>query len=155
MARQADTHTRERTLQNGGHETLRGHEVARRAVGYIRVSTEMQATEGLSLEAQQAAIERYCATQGLRLVRLCQDVLSGAKDQRPGLQEALDCLQRQADVLVVLKFDRLSRSIRHFCEIYERHFESGGLGGHPKTGQLWTPENRPVRRQDRTGFCLA
>jgi DNA invertase Pin-like site-specific DNA recombinase len=85
----------------------------------------MQATEGLSLEAQQAAIERYCAAQGLRLVRLCQDVLSGARDQRPGLQEALDCLQRNADVLVVLKFDRLSRSIRHFCEIYERHFESG------------------------------
>jgi DNA invertase Pin-like site-specific DNA recombinase len=85
----------------------------------------MQATEGLSLEAQQAAIERFCAAQGFKLVRLCQDVLSGAKDQRPGLQDALGCLQRNADVLVVLKFDRLSRSIRHFCEIYERYFESG------------------------------
>lgn len=30
------------------------------AVGYIRVSTDMQAAEGLSLEAQQAAIERFC-----------------------------------------------------------------------------------------------
>jgi hypothetical protein len=52
MARQADTHTQERTLQSTGKETLRGHEVARRAVGYIRVSTDMQATEGLSLDAQ-------------------------------------------------------------------------------------------------------
>jgi DNA invertase Pin-like site-specific DNA recombinase len=85
----------------------------------------MQAAEGLSLEAQQAAIERFCEAQGLRLVRLCRDVVSGAKDQRPGLQEALDCLQRGAEVLVVLKFDRLSRSIRHFCELYERYFQSG------------------------------
>ena len=125
MARRANTYTQERTLQNTGKETLRSNEVSRRAVGYIRVSTDMQATEGLSLEAQQAAIERYCEMQGFRLVRLCKDVISGAKDQRPGLQEALDCLQRNADVLVVLKFDRLSRSIRHFCEIYERYFESG------------------------------
>jgi DNA invertase Pin-like site-specific DNA recombinase len=125
MARHADPPTQERTLQSTGKETLQGHEVLRRAVGYIRVSTDMQATEGLSLEAQQAAIERFCAAQGFKLVRLCQDVISGAKDQRPGLQEALGCLQRNADVLVVLKFDRLSRSIRHFCEIYERYFESG------------------------------
>jgi DNA invertase Pin-like site-specific DNA recombinase len=72
----------------------------------------MQATEGLSLEAQQAAIERYCEVQGFRLVRLCKDVTSGAKDQRPGLQEALDCLQRNADVLVVLKLiDQAAASV--------------------------------------------
>lgn len=28
-------------------------------------------------------------------------------------------------MLVVLKFDRLSRSIRHFCELYETYFRSG------------------------------
>lgn len=38
----------------------------RKAVGYIRVSTDMQAAEGLSLEAQQAAIESYCALQASR-----------------------------------------------------------------------------------------
>ncbi|MFO0576134.1 MAG: recombinase family protein [Polyangia bacterium] len=97
----------------------------RRAVGYIRVSTDMQAADGLSLEAQQAAIEQYCAIHGYRLARVCRDVLSGARDQRPGLQEALDSLERDADVLVVLKFDRLSRSIRHFCELYERYFKDG------------------------------
>ena len=40
-----------------------GQGTSRRAVGYIRVSTDMQATEGLSLEAQQSAIEGYCAIQ--------------------------------------------------------------------------------------------
>lgn len=97
----------------------------RRAIGYIRVSTDMQANEGISLEAQQAAIEQYCSMQGFRLVKICKDVLSGGKDQRPGLQDALTSLERGGDVLVVLKFDRLSRSIRHFCELYERYFKDG------------------------------
>ena len=97
----------------------------RRAIGYIRVSTDMQANEGLSLSAQQAAIEQYCALHELRLVKVCKDVISGGKDQRPGLQDALTSLERGADVLVVLKFDRLSRAIRHFCELYERYFKDG------------------------------
>jgi DNA invertase Pin-like site-specific DNA recombinase len=98
---------------------------SRRAVGYIRVSTDMQANEGISLEAQQSAIEQYCALHGLRLVKTCKDVMSGGKDQRPGLQDALSSLERGADVLVVVKFDRLSRSIRHFCEMYDRYFKHG------------------------------
>lgn len=97
----------------------------RRAIGYIRVSTDMQANEGLSLAAQQAAIEQYCALHELKLVKVCKDVISGGKDQRPGLQDALTSLERCADVLVVLKFDRLSRSIRHFCELYECYFKDG------------------------------
>ncbi len=62
---------------------------------------------------------------GLKLHSIYRDVISGAKAERPGLQEALDCLQRGVDVLVVLKFDRLSRSIKHFCQLYETYFESG------------------------------
>ena len=107
-----------RDITNG-----RGHE--RKAVGYIRVSTDMQAADGLSLDAQTAAIAQSCTMQGLRLVRICRDVISGAKSERQGLDEALGSLQRVVDVLVVLKFDRLSRSIRHFCELYERYSKSG------------------------------
>lgn len=73
--------------------------------------------EGLSLSAQQAAIEGYCALHGIKLVQVCMDVISGARDQRPGLQEALDTLQRSADVVIVLKLDRLSRSSERFCEL--------------------------------------
>jgi DNA invertase Pin-like site-specific DNA recombinase len=97
----------------------------KRAVGYVRVSTDMQAADGLSLDAQQAAIEQYCLAQGYQLTGIYKDVLSGAKDQRPGLKEALGCLEKGVDILVVLKFDRLSRSIKHFCELYERYFKTG------------------------------
>ena len=127
MATARNTHTTKRTLsdvpETGG--TSNGPNVARRAVGYIRVSTEMQAAEGLSLEAQQAAIECYCSLHGIKLVCVCKDILSGGKDQRPGLQDALNAMQRSADILIVLNFDRVSRSIRHFCELYERNFKTG------------------------------
>ncbi len=105
--------------------TYEGNVSVRRAIGYVRVSTDMQAQEGISLEAQQAAIQQYCSLHGLKLVTICQDVLSGGKDQRPGLQDALRTLEKSGDVLVVLKFDRLSRSIRHFCELYETYFKDG------------------------------
>ncbi|HNN95511.1 MAG TPA: recombinase family protein, partial [Pseudomonadota bacterium] len=92
-----------------GSRTNSGNVAIRRAVGYVRVSTDMQAQEGISLEAQQAAIQQYCSLHGLKLVAVCKDVLSGGKDQRPGLQDALRTLERSGDVLVVLKFDRVSR----------------------------------------------
>ena len=113
------------SAQRAQQKQVGGEPAQRRAVGYVRVSTDMQAIDGLSLEAQQSAIEAYCALHGIQLVRICKDVMSGGKDQRPGLQEALDVLERSADVLVALKFDRISRSIVHFCELYERYFKSG------------------------------
>ena len=94
----------------------------RTAVGYVRVSTDMQANDGLSLDAQRHAIQAYCSAQGLQLFKIYQDVESGGKANRLGLAEALST---KADVVVVLKFDRLSRSIRHFCEMYEQHFADG------------------------------
>jgi DNA invertase Pin-like site-specific DNA recombinase len=96
--------------------------VTRTAIGYVRVSTDMQAADGLSLDAQREAIKAYCKTHGLRLLKICEDVKSGGSADRDGLNEALTS---PADVLVVLKFDRLSRSIKHFCEMYERHFADG------------------------------
>lgn len=96
-------------------------QTTRTAVGYVRVSTSMQSEDGLSLDAQRAAITNYCASNGLRLINIYQDVISGAKSDRKGLTEAL---AQKADVFVVLKFDRLSRSLRHFCQLYEDYFSS-------------------------------
>ncbi len=91
----------------------------RTAVGYVRVSTSMQAEDGLSLDAQRAAIAAYCSNHDLQLIRIYQDVESGAKSDRAGLRDAL---ATKADVFVVLKFDRISRSIKHFCQLYEDYF---------------------------------
>jgi DNA invertase Pin-like site-specific DNA recombinase len=79
----------------------------------------MQAEDGLSLDAQRAAITAYCTAHGFHLIRIYTDVESGAKSDRRGLEAALAA---RADVFVVLKFDRLSRSIKHFCQLYEDYF---------------------------------
>ncbi len=85
----------------------------KQAIGYIRVSTEQQASEGISLEAQRAKIESWCATNGFELVKVFMDAgVSGAlpMDARNGLSDALVAIKKhKAVALVVVKRDRLSR----------------------------------------------
>ena len=59
-----------------------------KAIGYVRVSTEGQATEGVSLEAQRAKIAAWCAVNDYELVAIFEDAgLSGARmDRREGLR---------------------------------------------------------------------
>ena len=60
------------------------------ALIYTRVSTEDQAREGVSLDAQLAECRRYAAQQpGWVLGTEYQDVLSGKRDHRPQYQALL------------------------------------------------------------------
>ena len=73
-------------------------------VGYARVSTVDQ-----NLDLQQDAL------LAAKCERIFTDTASGAKAQRPGLTEALQCC-RPGDTLVVWKLDRLGRSLPHLVE---------------------------------------
>ena len=92
----------------------RSAEFRKSAVGSVRVSTSMQAEDGLSLDAQRAAITAYCNAHELRLLRIYTDVESGAKSDRRGLENALAV---RADVFVVLKFDRLVNILLVFAQM--------------------------------------
>src|SRR6185295_17181680 len=87
-----------------------------KAIGYVRVSTDDQAREGVSLDVQEARIRAYCEAKGWQLVAVVREEGKSAKDlKRPGLQEILRALpkrQRCFDVVVVVKLDRLTRSVR-------------------------------------------
>lgn len=77
-------------------------------IGYARVSTIDQ-----SLDPQKDALtEQGCKT-------VFEDVISGAKAERPGLDEAIAFL-REGDALVVWKLDRLGRSMKHLIETVEQ-----------------------------------
>jgi DNA invertase Pin-like site-specific DNA recombinase len=90
--------------------------VGDRVVGYIRVSTTEQGTNGAGLEAQRAAIEAECDRRAWQLIRIEEDVLSGRTLRRPGLQRGLEaCRSGEADGVVVAKLDRLSRSLVDFA----------------------------------------
>lgn len=84
-----------------------------KAIGYIRVSTNRQADNGYGLEAQTDQITRYCADNGLQLVALIPDVMSGKRsDKLYGRIAAITAIRTgMANVLVVNTLDRSSRSM--------------------------------------------
>jgi len=58
--------------------------------GYVRVSTEQQADEGVSLDAQRTKLHAYAVAMDLDLVDVFEDAGLSAKSlARPGLQAAL------------------------------------------------------------------
>ncbi len=93
------------------------------AIGYIRVSTDGQATDGVSLEAQRNRIGAWCEANGYELAGLYADAgLSGKRaDNRPELARALEHVGRQRGAaLVVYSLSRLSRSVKDTMAIAER-----------------------------------
>ena len=92
----------------------------KQAIGYIRVSTEKQANEGVSLEAQEAKIVTWCKANGYELVKVYVDAgISGKRmDTRKELLAALASLKKGM-ALVSYSLSRLARSTKHLIEISE------------------------------------
>lgn len=76
-------------------------------IGYERVSTSEQSLTPQNDRLKKAGCEK-----------IFSDVVSGAKADRPGLEEALEYL-REGDVLVVVKLDRLGRTLKHLITTIE------------------------------------
>ena len=101
---------------------------ATRTVAYLRVSTDKQADHGVSLDAQRAKVEAYASLYDLELVAVEVDAGASAKSLsgRPALSRALSMLEAgEADALLVVKLDRLTRSVRDLGELVDR-FQAGG-----------------------------
>ena len=81
---------------------------------YIRVSTEDQAREGFSLPEQEKRLRAMCEYKGYEIYDVYQDAGISAKtgNKRPEFERLLqDIKDRKCNTIVVLKLDRLSRSI--------------------------------------------
>jgi DNA invertase Pin-like site-specific DNA recombinase len=92
-----------------------------KAVGYIRVSTERQADQGVSLEAQEAKVRAMATVQSATLVEVVVDGGESAKSlNRPGLQRLLLLVKAgNVDAVIVAKLDRLTRSVKDLCGLLE------------------------------------
>src|SRR5258705_2678070 len=98
-----------------------------RTIAYLRVSTDKQADRGVSLDAQRAKLKTYADLYELDLVGVIVDAGISAKTlDRPGLQRALGMLKAgEAEALLVVKLDRLTRSVRDLGHLVERYFAPG------------------------------
>ncbi len=94
---------------------------ARRTSAYIRVSTEEQATIGVSLDAQEARIAAYAIAMGFNVSDVVQDAGVSAKTlQRPGIGKILnDVRAGKIERVIILKLDRITRSTRDLAELLE------------------------------------
>ena len=90
----------------------------KKAIGYIRVSTEQQADEGVSLAAQRAKIVDWCKYHEYELVKIYEDAGISGKTvtKRPELQAALSSMKKGM-ALVVYSLSRLARSTKNCIEI--------------------------------------
>lgn len=113
----------------------------KKAIGYVRVSTEEQsADDRYGIEVQQQAISTYASSNGYEVVMWLTDTISGVKDHRPELDKILynpDTLPSH-NAVIVFKNDRIARDTKlYFYYFYtlekrnvallstEEHFNEG------------------------------
>lgn len=102
-----------------------------KAIGYVRVSTEEQAREGISLEAQQQMIETYARLKGLELTRVYVDAGVTTKiplERRTGGAEFLSALESGVAV-VAFKLDRMFRNTVE-CLSWIEDWDKRGIAVH-------------------------
>jgi len=86
---------------------------------YTRVSTEDQAKEGFSLDAQLDRLLAYCKARGWDVAdRYVDDGHSGRSVKRPAYQRMMADKDKW-DAILVIKMDRIHRNARNFMEMMD------------------------------------
>ena len=109
------------------------------AAGYVRVSTEEQAREGISLDNQKAKIKAYCELNDFELSEMVSDEGLSAKNlNRPGINKILNMARnKEIDAIVVYKLDRAFRSTIDALEVTSE-LDKWGVGFHSINERLDT-----------------
>lgn len=96
---------------------------------YIRVSTDEQAREGHSIEAQRNVLNAWAVLKGATSVsEFIDDGYSAKNLNRPAIQRLIAaCNQRSLDAVIVWKLDRLTRNLRDLLMLTDDVFRSNGV----------------------------
>ncbi len=94
---------------------------------YVRVSTEEQAKEGISLDAQIERCKAFCKSRDWKVFRIYTDAgFSAGTLQRPALKNLLEDINaKKINILLVYKFDRFSRKLKDLLHLLEEFKEKG------------------------------
>ena len=102
---------------------MRGHRTrvwSMKIALYLRVSTDDQTTDPQKMELQA-----YAAQRGWIVADTFVDTISGSKSTRLALDKMLaQVRQKRYDAVLVVKLDRLARSLSHFAQLvaeFDKH----------------------------------
>lgn len=92
---------------------------------YVRVSTDEQAEHGNSIDVQKDRLIAYCTSQGWNDYKLyIDDGYSGTNIDRPAMSRMIRYIEdKQHDLVLVMKLDRLSRRQKDVLYLLEDVFE--------------------------------
>jgi site-specific DNA recombinase len=85
----------------------------KKAILYIRVSTDEQAERGHSLAYQEEKLTMYCQLKGIEIVKLFKEDYSAKTFERPKIKEMITFLKANknlVDEMLFIKWDRFSRN---------------------------------------------
>jgi site-specific DNA recombinase len=93
----------------------------RKIVGYVRVSTDEQASAGVSLDAQEARLRAYAKAMNLELDEMVLDAGASAKTlRRSGMTRILEGVRGGTiGTVIAIKLDRLTRSTRDLADLLD------------------------------------
>jgi site-specific DNA recombinase len=96
---------------------------------YVRVSTQHQAEEGYSIPQQIERLKKYCEAMGWILVKIyTDDGYSGGSLDRPAMNQMIKEIESgHADIVLVDKLDRLSRSQFDTLYMIQKVFDANGV----------------------------
>lgn len=100
-----------------------------RAGLYARVSTEEQAKEGFSIEAQLRVLDAGAVLKGCaQAVRFVDDGYTAKHMNRPAIKRLIQaCRNKEIDIVIVWRLDRFSRSLRDTLEVLDDEFRANGI----------------------------
>ena len=106
---------------------------------YTRVSTEDQ-----TVEPQLMELRRYAADRSWTIAHQFSDVISGSKRDRSGLDQLMKLVSIKAvDAVLVVKIDRLARSLSHFALLMEQ-FKKSEVAFVATSQNIDTTNNNPA-----------
>lgn len=96
---------------------------------YIRVSTDEQAKEGYSIEAQRKVLNAWAVVKGSSsIVEYVDEGYSAKNLNRPAVRALIEaCKLRKLDAVIVWKSDRLTRNLRDLLMLTEDVFRDNGV----------------------------
>ncbi len=110
-----------------------------KTIAYTRVSTSLQASDGVSLEMQESKIRAYCKLNDLNLSEvICDAGISGKNLLRPGIKRLMSLIQAGGvDSIAIYSLSRLGRSTSDLLEM-ARLLDKKNIAIHSLTEKLDT-----------------